>query len=294
MRRWLAVGVLALLGLSLAGCSALSGGSSELPDDDVRTELNELRRQTAMNEVEITRLRHQLHRLEAALAEGGRQIASIEPVRVAAPGESLSRSGGSMSAASSPPAQPERVKVEVPGPGSVSKIEVSELEEEAPVVEVAPVWTEEPPSAATPAVVEAPLVERSAPKPSLGAVDAEARQIYDEAYTLYHQGAYAEAEARFLDFLTLGPGNELSDNAVFWVGSTRYARGDYPGALRAFRETVETYPGQNKVPDALFKIGQCLERIGDRESAETVYEELKKRFPETAAAALAEQRLSNP
>ena len=61
-------------------------------------------------------------------------------------------------------------------------------------------------------------------------------------------------------------------------------------ALAAFRKTVELYPAENKVPDALFKMGQSLEEMGQAGQALTVYDELVRRFPETAAASLATER----
>ena len=277
--------IFVVLVAGLTSCSAMPP-----PDEnaDLRTEVNELRRKTAVNEIEIARLRHQLHQLEAALAgktsvpdsmgdktqpqnvEVMRREAADEPVRESV----IPRATRQPTAGVEPPLDSGR-----------DSIEESELEDS--VVVAASEWKEE-------GALDPRRVETETPAPVLSPVDRGLRSLYDEAYTLYHEGEYASAEARFLDFLAQGAGNELSDNAMFWVGSTRFARGDYSGALRAYRETVETYPTQNKVPDALYKIGQCLEKVGDRTSAEDVYRELVSRFPETAAAALATTRLSNP
>jgi tol-pal system protein YbgF len=270
---------------------------------DLRAEVNALRRQAAVTEVELARLRHRVQDLESQV-RGESPVDSIESTMATPP---------TSQRIVPPPSRPERSRLEelppsrtVPSaPVATPVIEESELEDEWTILE-----TESETSSASQSVngpqpgtrvtspppVEPPVgrVEVASPAETLEPVSPEARLIYDQAYTLYHEGSYSRAEAKFLEFLALGPGNELSDNAMFWVGSTRYARGDYPGALRAFRETVESYPDQNKVPDALFKIGQCLEHVGDRPSAETVFEELTRRFPETAAAALAAERLANP
>ena len=53
---------------------------------------------------------------------------------------------------------------------------------------------------------------------------------------------------------------------------------------------MERYPDGNKVPDALLKGGQSLEALGDVEGARIAYAEVIKRFPGTAAAAVAEER----
>jgi tol-pal system protein YbgF len=122
-------------------------------------------------------------------------------------------------------------------------------------------------------------------------VPREAQAVYDDAYTLYHQGRFEDAERRFEEFLAVAPPTELSDNAQYWIGAARLSRGDHRGSLAAFRRTVELYPEGNKVPDALFKMGQALEELGDPGEARGVYEELARRFPDTAAAALALERL---
>jgi tol-pal system protein YbgF len=121
-------------------------------------------------------------------------------------------------------------------------------------------------------------------------VPREAQAVYDEAYTLLHQGKYEQAEARFEEFLAESPSSELSDNAQYWIGEARYSRGDFKGALAAFRRTVDRYPEANKVPDALYKMGQSLEELHERGQALAIYDEIVRRFPETAAASLAAER----
>lgn len=291
--------------IPLGGCSAFRGAEEPSGGADLRAEVNTLRRQAAVTEVELARLRHRVQDLESQV-RGEAPVERREPASAAPP-----RSEGIAPTARVPETRVQetsRLEEKPPSrtvpssPVTPPAIEESELDDEWSILETesdAEADLEpraEAVSRVTPPPVQPPLgqVEVASPAVTLAPVSPEARMIYDEAYTLYHEGAYPQAEAKFLEFLALGPGNELSDNAMFWVGSTRYARGDYPGALRAFRETVESYPDQNKVPDALFKIGQCLEHVGDRQSAETVFGELTRRFPETAAAALAAERLANP
>ncbi len=116
--------------------------------------------------------------------------------------------------------------------------------------------------------------------------------LYDRGYTLYHQGHYADAEASFQRFLEGNPTSELADNAQYWIGECRYARDDLRGALDAFRRTVESFPQGNKVADALLKAGQCLEGLGQKDDARASYREVAKRFPGSAAGAVAEERLA--
>jgi len=114
--------------------------------------------------------------------------------------------------------------------------------------------------------------------------------LYDRGYTLYHQKHYVDAEASFQRFLQAEPNSELADNAQYWIGECRYSRGDMRGALAAFRETVARYPAGNKTADALLKAGMSLENLGDKEAARNTYQEVLKRYPGTAVAAVAEER----
>ncbi|MEO8504258.1 MAG: tol-pal system protein YbgF [Acidobacteriota bacterium] len=122
-------------------------------------------------------------------------------------------------------------------------------------------------------------------------ISAEGQAAYDEAYALFHQGRYVDAESAFQRFLQSNPRTDLTDNAFYWIGESRFARGDLRGALAAFRQTIESYPSGNKVPDALLKAGQCLQALGDADGAKASFEEIVRRFPEAAAAVVARERL---
>ncbi len=54
---------------------------------------------------------------------------------------------------------------------------------------------------------------------------------------------------------------------------------------------MQRYPGGNKLADSLLKAADCMQRLGDREAARAGYGEVMRRFPGTAAAAVAEERL---
>ena len=139
---------------------------------------------------------------------------------------------------------------------------------------------------------EATVEEVTATTPPAPISDA-ARRLYDESYTLFHEKRYLESEEGFGRFLDLYPNVDLADNAQFWIGECRYARGEYDEALEAFMATVGRYPDGNKVADALYKAGRCLEALDDRERAAATYEEVGRRFPSSAAATAARERLAD-
>lgn len=267
MRRSVAATALGALLLTFATACASTGLPA--PGRETREQIDALQervlalqRQATMNEVEIARLRQQVAALEARLAGGA--------------------GAGSRAATPEPPPTTMRPQAppSSPPPSSAPEEPVVEEEIEAPPV---------PRATAPPARSPEPAASTSSPVEPL---DRAGQALYDEAYTLYHQGRYPEAERAFRGFLEEHPATELSDNAQYWIGAARFATEDYAGALRAFREVVERYPEGNKVADALYKIGQCLEATGDVAGAREVYEELRSRFPNTAAASLAADRLA--
>lgn len=123
-------------------------------------------------------------------------------------------------------------------------------------------------------------------------VSPAGQEVYDQGYTLYHQGQHVEAEAAFQRFLAGYGETDLADNALYWIGESRYSRGDYRGSLAAFREAVERYPRGNKVPDALLKAGAALEKLGDHAGARQSYRDIQRRFPDSATALVAAERIA--
>jgi tol-pal system protein YbgF len=237
----------------------------------------ELQRRLSVTEVELDRLRREVARLK------GDPIAEGRPATVSERGESA-------------PAR-------TPSGRSDRGFEIEDIEE--PPVQPRR-QTPEPPPEHPPRAVEEPVTPaepmpegrtEAAPEPEASRTRQEltsgAQSLYDEGYTLYHQGRYVDAESTFRKFLQAHAGTELADNAQYWIGEARYARGDLEAALAAFRETASRFPEGNKVPDALLKAGETQAALGDTAGARDSYRDVIRRFPGTTAAAVAEDRLAD-
>ncbi len=223
---------------------------------------------------EATELRERVARLEGQLAAAEGQNAALR-----ARAEELEREVGRLGqgaapasgAAPAPRSTPETASS--PAPSRSAAIEQSDLE-----------LVDEPPVAAA-AEAEVPPLAAGAEGP---------RALYEHSLELLEQNRLSEADEGFRRFLAENPGSDLADNAQFWLAESALRRADVAAALAGFRAVVENHPDGNKVPDALLKVGYCLATLGETESAATVYRELLERFPETAAAETARQRLGNP
>jgi tol-pal system protein YbgF len=270
-----------LAALGLVGCSTLAGGSSERvaqPEAQSRDVADartlELQRQAARAEAEIRLLRRHLAALQV----------EVERLAAAAEREGAS-SGGAV-------AFPPPTGVVSPGRFESTELEPMQVTPRSEVIE--PEVTAAPPA---PEVIE-PEVTAVPPPLATGTVEREtapvplaAQAIYDRGYTLYHQGRYVDAESSFQRFLQAHADTGLADNARFWIGESRFARGDFMSALLAYQEVLDHHPTGNKVADALLKSGDCLLELDNAEGARQRYEEVARRFPGSAAAVMAEERL---
>lgn len=305
---------LLLAGL-LAGCASGGGGDSEGDRiQELQDRVLELQRKAAVAEVELARLRQQLGELMARQGLGAAPGSGAAPApysgdrmasgpsrpgsgRSATPMSPASPSQPGYQAAPPPPRRPAppgssgaATPAPTPAPPTRSPRApaIDETDIEVPVTQAAP---SSPPvtlpaAPAPPSAALTPGAAGNKGEPATPAVQA----LYDRGYTLYHQKHYVDAEASFQRFLQAEPGSELADNAQYWIGECRYSRGDMRGALAAFREAVARYPQGNKTPDALLKAGMSLEALGDKEGARNTYQEVLRRFPSTAVAAVAEER----
>jgi tol-pal system protein YbgF len=280
--------------LLLGGCAANAPLTPRAANEQaaeiqrLKDRVLELQRRLSVTEVELDRLRREVARLK------GDPIAESRPRPV--PDRREPARGLSDGESTSEPAPPRRTGRD---------FEIEDIEE--PPVEARPRGSaarEQPPDR-PPRAVEEPVTpaepmpaarDEDAPgreaSPTGQELTAEAQSLYDQGYTLYHQGRYVDAESTFRRFLQAHAGTELADNAQYWIGEARYARGDLDAALAAFRETASRFPEGNKVPDALLKAGETQAALGDTAGARESYREVVRRFPGTTAAAVAEDRLA--
>ncbi len=272
------------LSLPLVACTMLPTPqqSSEREEElaELKRRVVELQQQAAVSEVEMARLKDRLAELE------GRPVARRQPSR---PPASETRTE-----VTAPPAEPDRpsddeqrAATDESPPAGISGEDLD--------VEAVPVEPSRPPEPAPSRPTERPEpvpAQGEGPLTASEVVSPEARALYDEGFTHFHEGRYVDAETTFQRYLQRFPRTELADNASFWIGEARLQRQDVRGALSAFRQTVERYPQGNKIADALLKAGECLESLGDAESARLSYQEIVERFPNTAASEVARARMA--
>jgi len=136
--------------------------------------------------------------------------------------------------------------------------------------------------------------------PTAGSGPGAEVAAYEEAFRLYRTEKYADAIARFNQFLQNFPSSEYGDNALFWLGECYLKQGDPSSAAVAFEDVVKRYPGGNKVPDALYRQGIALLEIGGktegkeavyRGAARQIFQRIVEQFPDSERAPEARRQL---
>ncbi len=127
--------------------------------------------------------------------------------------------------------------------------------------------------------------------PSLENRTESPQDLYSKALDAYRRGEIKEARELFNTFLAKYPEDELSDNALFWLGETYYVEGRYPEAIVRYQKVLVRYPNGDKVPSALLKLGFAQLKLGNRIDAKVTFEKLIKNYPETTQARIAEKEL---
>ncbi len=122
--------------------------------------------------------------------------------------------------------------------------------------------------------------------------DATSEAAYRDAFSLLRAGEYDRAVAAFNDFQVSYPNSQYGDNAQYWLAEAHYAKRDFAAAAAEYQKMLAGYPASRKLSHAMLKLGYSYDALGQPADARAILEELKQRFPGSAAARLADERLS--
>ncbi|MFB6263711.1 MAG: tol-pal system protein YbgF, partial [Bradymonadaceae bacterium] len=116
--------------------------------------------------------------------------------------------------------------------------------------------------------------------------------LYEMALAKFRSKEYAVALKGFERFVAEGPPDNYADNGLYWIGECHYGLEDYREAIEHFQRVLDEEPGGNKVPAAMLKMAMAYRRIGKPGKMKSVLQKLTKRYPDTHAGQLGEQKLA--
>jgi tol-pal system protein YbgF len=132
-----------------------------------------------------------------------------------------------------------------------------------------------PSSGGSAATAPAPL----APSPN--------RPQFDAAMNLLAKAQYDEARSAFRAFADSYPKDELTPQAVYWIGDIAYVQKDYGNAARAFAEEIKKYPASPRAPESMLKLGQSLIALNQKQEGCTTLAALPSKYSGASKTVLA-------
>lgn len=132
----------------------------------------------------------------------------------------------------------------------------------------------------------------TAAAPKAPAVDpAVETRDYEAALNQLKAGKYRDAMAAFEAFIKTHPASTFLPSAYFWAGSAALQIKEVASATHHFKQVVNNWPDDPKAPDALLGLANCQQSMGDDKAMRKSLETLVQKYPASAAAKTAKQRL---
>jgi tol-pal system protein YbgF len=116
------------------------------------------------------------------------------------------------------------------------------------------------------------------------AAGATPREQYNRAFSYLQQRNYPEAEKTFKSFVTANPNDNLTGNALFWLGETYSAQKNYPDAAGQYLESYRKFPKGSKAVESLLKLGVSLESMGEKQQACQTFARVLKEHPDAPSS----------
>jgi len=111
---------------------------------------------------------------------------------------------------------------------------------------------------------------------------------FNAALDLLAKARYDDARAAFRSFADSNPGDELTPQAVYWIGDIAYVQKDYAGAAHTFVEQLKKYPTSTRAPDSMLKLGQSLVALGQTKEGCLTLGAIASKYPAASKSILAQ------
>ncbi len=117
------------------------------------------------------------------------------------------------------------------------------------------------------------------------------QQLYQMAYESAINSDFERSIAEFDQYLNVYPEGRFVSNAHYWKGQSYLYLNHFDEAREAYEIIINEYADSPKLPDAMYGLGQAFQGLGDSRRARDLYNSIKRRYPNTGVANLADTRL---
>ncbi|PCH63451.1 MAG: hypothetical protein COC19_01020 [SAR86 cluster bacterium] len=117
------------------------------------------------------------------------------------------------------------------------------------------------------------------------------QQLYQMAYESVIGSQFDRSIAEFDQYLGIYPTGRFVTNAHYWKGQAFLYLDRFGDARDAYDIILNQYQDSTKLPDAMYGLGLAYEGLGDVARAKQLMRDIKRRYPNTGVANLADTRL---
>lgn len=115
---------------------------------------------------------------------------------------------------------------------------------------------------------------------------------YEAALNQLKDGKYKDAQASFDRFIKQYPRSNQLPGAHFWAGNAALQAKEVAAASNYFNAVLTNWPRDPVAPDAMLGLANSQQALGDTRQSQDTLKKLVERFPDSAAAKAARQRLA--
>jgi tol-pal system protein YbgF len=97
----------------------------------------------------------------------------------------------------------------------------------------------------------------------------------------------------FREVIQKYPDSPEAAEAQFGIANALYEQGKYRDAIPEYQKLISTYKTSVRLSEAYYLQGLCYLALNQRANAKTAFETVKKQFPNSTSALMADQKLQN-
>ena len=117
------------------------------------------------------------------------------------------------------------------------------------------------------------------------------QQLYQMAYDSVINSNFERSIAEFDQYLNIYPAGRFVTNAHYWKGQAYLYLNRFNEAKDSYEIILNQYDDSAKLADAMYGLGLAYQGLGNIPQARQLLNEIKRRFPNTGVANLADTRL---
>ena len=117
------------------------------------------------------------------------------------------------------------------------------------------------------------------------------QQLYQMAYDSVINSDFERSIAEFDQYMNVYPSGRFVTNAHYWKGQAYLYLERYSEAKESYEIILNRYEDSAKLADAMYGLGLAYQGLGNVTQARQLLNEIKRRFPNTGVANLADTKL---